>query len=57
MLIAYALFTAIITTKVFSPTVTASSIKLLSGAVSVKDIYFTDDFIITVVIERGTQNF
>ena len=50
MLIAHALFTVIITTTVLSPTFAASSIVSLSGAVSMKDVLFTGDFILIMVI-------
>ena len=38
-----------------SLTITTLSDKLLSGAVAVKDIFFTDDFILVSVIQRGTH--
>ena len=37
--------------QLLSPTFAASSIKLLSGAVSVKDILGTDDFMLFVVFQ------
>ena len=52
MLIAHVLFTVIITT-VLSPTFAGPSINFLLGAVSVKDIIFTDDIIPIVVFKEG----
>ena len=50
-LIADSLFTVIVTITVPSPTFAAPSVKLLSGAVSMKDMLFVRDFIQIVVIQ------
>ena len=58
MLIEHTVFTVIITRTDFPIVLCNSSIKLLSGAVSVKlSIFFPDNFILIVVIQNGIQNF